>query len=53
LLCFASPHCSPMCGLCCCLTCVSSSEYGVMQRFGKFDRFLHPGMHFVKWPMER
>ena len=24
-----------------------------MQRFGKFDRFLHPGMHILKWPMER
>lgn len=24
-----------------------------MQRFGKFDKFLHPGMHILKWPMER
>lgn len=53
ILCFASPTCSPLCGICCCFTCISASEYGVMQRFGKFDRFLHPGMHFMKWPMER
>jgi hypothetical protein len=53
MLCFASPTCSPLCGVCCCFTCISASEYGVMQRFGKFDRFLDPGMHFVKWPMER
>jgi len=24
-----------------------------MQRFGKFDKILHPGMHLMKWPMER
>ena len=24
-----------------------------MQRFGKFERILQPGMHFMKWPMER
>ena len=53
ILCFASPTFSPLCGVCCCFTCISASEYGVMQRFGKFDRFLHPGMHFMKWPMER
>ncbi|KAL3768880.1 hypothetical protein ACHAW5_003352 [Stephanodiscus triporus] len=53
MLCFASPTCSPLCGVCCCFTCIRASEYGVIQRFGKFDRFLLPGMHFVKWPMER
>mmetsp|Transcript_25405 Transcript_25405/g.46732 ORF Transcript_25405/g.46732 Transcript_25405/m.46732 type:complete len:436 (+) Transcript_25405:114-1421(+) len=53
LLCFASPLCSPCCCLCCCFTCIRTSEYGVMQRFGKFERILDPGMHFMKWPMER
>lgn len=24
-----------------------------MERFGKFERILEPGMHFIKWPMER
>ena len=42
LLCFTSPRCPPL-GFCCCLTCIRSSEYGVIQRFGKFDRFLYPG----------
>ena len=53
LLCFASPICSPVCGLCCCFTCIRTSEYGVMQRFGKFERIMHPGLHVMKWPMER
>jgi len=53
LLCFASPICAPVCGICCCVTCIRTSEYGVMQRFGKFDKILHPGMHLMKWPMER
>lgn len=52
-LCFASPICSPVCGVCCCFTCIRTSEYGVLQRFGKFERMLHPGFHFMKWPMER
>lgn len=25
----------------------------MLQRFGKFERMLHPGFHFMKWPMER
>ncbi len=53
MLCFTSPICSPCCGLCCCVTCVRTSEYGVMQRFGKFEKILHPGMHFMKWPVQR
>jgi len=24
-----------------------------MQRFGKFDRIMQPGLHILKWPMER
>ena len=53
LLCFTSPVCSPCCGLCCCIACIRTSEYGVMQRFGKFESILHPGMHFMLWPMQR
>lgn len=53
LLCIASPHCAPCCCLCCCLPCIRSSEYGVLERFGKFDRIMKPGMHVIKWPMER
>jgi len=53
LLCFANPICAPVCGLCCCFTCIRTSEYGVMQRFGKFDRIMQPGLHILKWPMER
>lgn len=53
LLCIASPHFAPCCCLCCCLPCVRTSEYGVLERFGKFDRMLKPGMHVIKWPMER
>lgn len=53
LLCVASPYIPPCCGLCCCLTCISTSEYGVLEQFGKFDRILDPGIHFVKWPYER
>eukprot|EP00581_Thalassiosira_minuscula_P014751 CAMPEP_0183721260 /NCGR_PEP_ID=MMETSP0737-20130205/13587_1 /TAXON_ID=385413 /ORGANISM="Thalassiosira miniscula, Strain CCMP1093" /LENGTH=438 /DNA_ID=CAMNT_0025951237 /DNA_START=146 /DNA_END=1462 /DNA_ORIENTATION=- len=52
MLCFASPICPPCC-VCCCFTCIRTSEYGVLQRFGKFERFLNPGCHFMKWPMER
>ncbi|KAL9186903.1 hypothetical protein ACHAXT_010623 [Thalassiosira profunda] len=52
-LCFASPICSPCCGVCCCFACIRSSEYGVLERFGKFERILEPGMHVIKWPMER
>jgi len=52
LLCFTSPTCPPL-GFCCCITCIRSSQYGVRQRFGKFDRFLYPGIHVMKWPMER
>ena len=25
----------------------------MVQTFGKFDRILQPGMHVLKWPMER
>mmetsp|Transcript_10552 Transcript_10552/g.21701 ORF Transcript_10552/g.21701 Transcript_10552/m.21701 type:complete len:316 (-) Transcript_10552:4796-5743(-) len=53
LLCIASPYLPPCCGLCCCLTCIRTSEYGVLERFGKFERILEPGMHRLIWPMER
>ena len=53
LLCIASPHCAPCCCLCCCLPCIRSSEFGVLERFGRFERILEPGMHAIKWPMER
>ena len=53
LLCFANPICAPICGLCCCFTCIRTSEYGVMQRFGKFQKIMQPGLHILKWPMER
>ncbi|KAL7487178.1 hypothetical protein ACHAW6_012794 [Cyclotella cf. meneghiniana] len=53
LLCIASPIVSPCCGLCCCFTCIKTSEYGMLERFGKFDRILDPGMHFLIWPCER
>ena len=53
LLCVASPYVPPCCGLCCCFTCISTSEYGVLEQFGKFDRILDPGVHFIKWPYER
>lgn len=53
LLCFANPICAPVCGLCCCFTCIRTSEYGVMQRFGKFQNIMQPGLHILKWPMER
>ena len=53
LLCIASPQCAPCCCLCCCLPCMRTSEYGVLERFGKFERIMKPGMHVIKWPMER
>ena len=53
LLCIASPLCPPCCCLCCCLPCIKTSEYGILERFGKFDRIMKPGMHVIKWPMER
>lgn len=53
LLCIASPLIPPCCGLCCCATCIRTSEYGVLERFGRFERFLHPGMHIIMWPYER
>ena len=53
LLCIASPLIPPCCGLCCCLTCIRTSEYGILERFGKFERILEPGMHSLVWPMER
>ena len=51
LLCFSNPICAQT--TCCCFTCIRTSEYGVMQRFGKFDRIMQPGLHILKWPMER
>ncbi|KAL3784682.1 hypothetical protein ACHAWO_004897 [Cyclotella atomus] len=53
LLCVASPHVPTCCGLCCCLTCIRTSEYGMLEQFGKFERVLDPGMHFILWPYER
>ena len=53
LLCIASPLIPPCCGLCCCTTCIRTSEYGVLERFGRFERFLNPGMHIIMWPYER
>ena len=53
ICCFTSPDCSPVCGLCCCITCIRTSEFGVLEKFGKFAKILHPGMHILQWPMER
>mmetsp|Transcript_8378 Transcript_8378/g.18111 ORF Transcript_8378/g.18111 Transcript_8378/m.18111 type:complete len:447 (-) Transcript_8378:36-1376(-) len=51
--CFTNSACAPLCGLCCCVSCVRENQYGVLERFGSFERILRPGMHFLKWPMER
>ena len=37
--------------VCCCIT-VSTSEVGVIQRCGKFDRLLTPGLSCLCWPFE-
>mmetsp|Transcript_22922 Transcript_22922/g.54062 ORF Transcript_22922/g.54062 Transcript_22922/m.54062 type:complete len:154 (-) Transcript_22922:806-1267(-) len=52
LCCIANKYLHPAC-ICCWFACVRETQYGVLERFGKFDRLLPPGPHFVKWPMER
>lgn len=53
LFCIASPYINPCCGVCCCLTCIRTSEYGIKERWGKFDQVMEPGIHALMWPMER
>ena len=52
LCCIANKYLHPAC-ICCWFACVREAQYGVLERFGRFDRLLPPGPHFVRWPMER
>lgn len=38
--------------MCACCITVTTSEVGVIQRCGKFDRFLTPGLSCLCWPFE-
>jgi regulator of protease activity HflC (stomatin/prohibitin superfamily) len=37
---------------CCCFTTISTSDVGVIERFGKFNRLANPGCVFVCCPYE-
>lgn len=37
---------------CCCITCINTSEVGIVERFGSYSRLLSPGMNFIMFPAE-
>ncbi|KAG5176518.1 flagellar associated protein [Tribonema minus] len=39
-------------GTCCCI-CVQTSEVGVVERFGQFEKLAKPGLSLVFWPLSQ
>lgn len=37
---------------CCCLVCINTSEVGIVERLGKYSRFLGAGVNFIACPIE-
>lgn len=36
---------------CCCIQCIRTGEYGVLQRCGEYDRILDAGFHCILYPI--
>lgn len=37
---------------CCCLVCINTSEVGIVEKLGKYSRFLGAGINFIACPFE-
>ena len=37
---------------CCCCACVRQTEYGILERLGKFVKVLSPGINCICWPCD-
>ena len=40
-------------GDCCCFTCISTQQVGVVEDLGQYKRLIDPGLHIVCWPIQQ